>query len=376
MKNGIGLCPHNPQFEPVQFKIDPDISKAETLPGSFYSDREVFEQLKDRVFSRSWHFLEGPGSMKNGSAKPFFLLSQYLDEPILVTKDSRGNLNCISNVCTHRGNLLLESEKECQKLVCGYHGRRFDLEGRFEHMPEFEVAQGFPRKNENLEKHKLEMWGDLFFSSLEPAFDIQEVFKQVENRIGFLNPDKFKFDKERSVDYHLDANWALYCDNFLEGFHIPFVHKGLNQVLDYPNYSIELGQFHNVQVGISKDQKDCFSLPEGHIDHGKNVAAYYFWIFPNLMLNFYPWGLSLNVVEPVDIAKTRIRFLTFVGDQERVRSGAGNDLNRVELEDEEVVLSVQKGIRSRSYISGRFSPTKEQGVHQFHLLISKFLNMD
>jgi choline monooxygenase len=108
------------------------------------------------------------------------------------------------------------------------------------------------------------------------------------------------------------------------------------------------------------------------VDHGKKVAAYYYWVFPNTMFNFYPWGVSVNLVQPLGPDRTRVSFRTYVHDASRLDRGAGSGLDKVELEDEEVVEGVHKGIRSRFYKAGRFSPTREQGVHHFHSLLAKF----
>ncbi|MES1225150.1 MAG: SRPBCC family protein, partial [Bacteroidota bacterium] len=163
---------------------------------------------------------------------------------------------------------------------------------------------------------------------------------------------------------------ALYCENYLEGFHIPFVHAGLNTVIDFGNYTTELFQYSNLQLGIAKDEDDCFNLPASSPDHGKKIAAYYFFVFPNMMFNFYPWGLSLNIVKPVSISESKISFLTFILEPEKFNKGAGSGLDTVEMEDEEVVENVQKGIRSRFYSHGRYSVTREQGTHHFHRIIA------
>jgi choline monooxygenase len=103
------------------------------------------------------------------------------------------------------------------------------------------------------------------------------------------------------------------------------------------------------------------------------VAGYYFWVFPNMMFNFYPWGLSVNIIQPISNKKTKVSFLTFVWDESKLRQGAGADLHKVELEDEEIVQNVQKGIRSRFYNHGRYSVTREMGTHHFHRLIAEFM---
>ena len=120
-------------------------------------------------------------------------------------------------------------------------------------------------------------------------------------------------------------------------------------------------------------RKTVFDLPAVSPDFGKKVAAYYFFVFPNMMFNFYPWGLSVNIVRPVTNASCRVQFLTFVWKPEKYNTGAGSGLDTVEHEDEEVVENVQRGIRSRFYQHGRYSVTREQGTHHFHRMIAEKL---
>ena len=85
--------------------------------------------------------------------------------------------------------------------------------------------------------------------------------------------EKLKLDETLSKDYVINANWALYCDNYLEGFHVPFVHKDLNDVLDYNNYDTEIYEYYNIQIGYSKKDEECFTIPKNHKDYGKKIAA-------------------------------------------------------------------------------------------------------
>lgn len=358
-----------------KYHVDPDISKAETLPASFYRDPSVFETIKEKVFLKSWHWI-GDTSMVSGANNtlPFQLFPGFLDEPMLLTRSRDDAFHCMSNVCTHRGNLVVSGAGLHKKLICGYHGRRFNLEGKFEHMPEFQETQDFPRPCDHLHAFPLKQWGPFLFAGLEPGFDLEPALEAMHERIGFMSLDAFKLDSSRSKTYQVKANWALYCDNYLEGFHIPFVHQDLNAVLDYGSYETVLFPHINVQIGYAEEGESVFEFPEGHIDYGKDIAAYYFWLFPNMMFNFYPWGLSLNLVEPQGIQNTQVKFLTYVYDASKLDTGAGSGLDKVELEDEEVVEGVQQGIKSRFYHTGRFSPKREQGVHHFHSLLSDFLN--
>jgi choline monooxygenase len=151
------------------------------------------------------------------------------------------------------------------------------------------------------------------------------------------------------------------------------VHAGLNAVIDFGNYTTELFKWSNLQLGIAKDDEDCFELPKDSVDAGKKVAAYYFFVFPNMMFNFYPWGLSVNIVQPLSIHESKVSFLTYIWKESKYNTGAGSGLDKVEMEDEEVVENVQKGIRSRFYQHGRYSVTREQGTHHFHRMISEWM---
>ncbi len=211
------------------------------------------------------------------------------------------------------------------------------------------------------------------FTSLNTKYKQEDFLSEMMQRIKWFPVNGLKLREDLSKDYYVEANWALYCENYLEGFHIPFVHAGLNQVLDFGEYTTEVFRYSNLQLGIGKKGDVCFDLPPSSPDYGKEVAAYYFWVFPNMMLNFYPWGLSVNIVEPLNVSKCRVRFLTYVSDETKLEKGAGSGLDSVELEDEEVVLNVQKGIRSRFYKHGRYSVKREQGTHHLHSLIAAFM---
>lgn len=359
-----------------QFFIDKNIAKAKTIDTKFYTDKEYFEAAKEKIFARSWQFITDSDVVSEfGSAYPFTMLKHYIDEPLLLTRDREGRLNCMSNVCTHRGNLLVYEPCRLNHLKCKYHGRQFTLDGRFVSMPEFATVEDFPTEADNLHKLPLFQWGKLLFTCLDRSIPSELYFKEMSERVGWMPLDRLEYRKDLSKEYLVKANWALYCENYLEGFHIPFVHAGLNQVLDFGEYTTEIFRYSNLQLGIGKKGDICFDLPPGSPDYGREIAAYYFWIFPNMMFNFYPWGLSINIVKPLDVAETMVTFLTYVFDESKLDKGAGSGLDKVEYEDEEVVENVQKGIRSRFYMHGRYAPQREQGPHHFHSLIAECMTV-
>ena len=358
--------------------IDPDISKAETLPSDFYKSQEVFDLFKEKVFVSSWQWL-GDNSIltsEKESVYPFVLLENYIDEPLICIRNQDKSIKCFTNVCTHRGNIICHEPLSAKDLSCMYHGRRFGLDGKFKFMPEFKDAKSFPRPCDSLKEFSLKQLGNHLFVGLEPNYDFDLVINGVIQRVGFLPLNEFRHDASLDKTYFINCHWALYCDNYLEGFHIPFVHDDLNETLDYGNYTTKIYEHFNLQIGYAEDSEDVFDLPNDHVDFGKNVAAYYYWLFPNMMFNFYPWGLSVNIVKPIHMNKTEVSFKTYVYDETKINRGAGALLDKVELEDEFVVEGVHKGVKSMYYKTGRFSPSREQGVHHFHRLLADFMNKD
>lgn len=358
----------------ARLQIDPDITRASTLPASFYAHPSWYARSRERVFARSWQLIGDTDQLRApGQVVPFTLLEGCLDEPLVVTRDAGDGLHCLSNVCTHRGMLVCEAPGVEGALRCRYHGRRFSLDGRFLSMPEFEGVADFPRPSDDLPRVALGRWGKLLFASLDPEVPFDEFVGDMRARTEGLPLEHAVADPSRSRDYLVKANWALYCDNYLEGLHIPYVHAGLATVLDYGAYRTELFAWSNLQLGAASSGEDAIDLPPTSPDRGRRVAAYYFWLFPNTMVNVYPWGLSVNVVRPLGPDRTRVSFLSYVWDPSRLDAGAGSGLDRVEREDEVVVEGVQRGVRSRLYDRGRYSPTREAGVHHFHRLLASRL---
>lgn len=354
--------------------IDRDISKAQTLPSSFYSDSKYFESAKERIFAKSWQYMSDTDRVRvPGQALPWTLLEGYIDEPLLITRDDADKLHCLSNVCTHRGNLLIEGECHVQSLRCRYHGRRFGLDGCFSSTPGFEGAADFPSAADDLTHVPFGTLGKFMFASINPAFDFSELVGEMQDRLAWMPFDQFVFDPALSRDYIVQANWALYCENYLEGFHIPYVHPALAAALDVKDYRYELYRYANLQIGIAASPGDAFDIPQSSPDHGQLIAAYYYWLFPNMMFNFYPWGASINVVVPLAVNRSKICYFTYVWDRSKLDIGAGANVDRTEREDEDIVEKVQKGMKSHFYSRGRYSPQHEKGVHHFHQLLTSFL---
>lgn len=348
------------------FELDADPARAATPPPSFYTDPELQVRLRERVLARSWHWIADEQDLPPGSVRPVELLPGCLDEPLVLTRDEDGVPRLLSNVCTHRAALVCDHAGPRRELRCRYHGRRFGLDGRLLHAPEFEGAEDFPRPSDDLPRVALGRFGPLLFASLDPAVTFDDWLGPLRARLAPFPWERCRLVQEGTADYDVKAHWALYCENYLEGFHIPYVHPGLARVLDWTAYEVETFPGGSLQIALAAEGEPTLDLPPGHPDHGRAIAAYYAWLFPGTMLNVYPWGLSLNAVQPTGPDRCRVRFRRHVWEPGLLEQGAGAGLDQVEREDEEVVESVQRGLRSRLYSRGRYAPRHEVAVHHFH----------
>ena len=347
-------------------EINKNIKKARTLPSKFYLEARFFNKSKN-IFRNSIQPICSIHELENISLYPVEYFPDYLNENLVVTKKDK-TFQCISNVCTHRGHLLTECTSNTSILKCRYHGRTFGLDGKLKKAPGFDDALDFPIDRDHLKSASIYDWNGFLFLSLSESEKVFETLTQIDEVLPKF-PYKDLCKKPLKSEYEIDCHWALYCDNYLEGFHIPYVHKGLNSDMDWKKYETHILNEIVLQTAISKDSRNIISY-----DEKNKMYAYYFFIFPNIMLNYYNWGLSINIIEPIAKEKTRVKYMIYNLKNHSVPSNSSSSVDKVELEDQEVVLSVQKGIKSVNYESGRFSPTLEKGVHYFHKLISERIN--
>ncbi|MAV59034.1 MAG: choline monooxygenase [Candidatus Marinimicrobia bacterium] len=347
------------------FNIDSDIKKSSTIDKKFYTKNEIYQQVINKIFAFSWQLTTDRATINKTNIIPFRFLEKSINEPMILVKDD--GIKCLSNVCTHRAHLLEEKSCNKNKLKCRYHGRTFKLNGQLNHAPGFNNASNFPTKDDNLIQYHAQNWHQFIFISMNPKINISNALDDISNRLPHYKFSDLIFDKHNSNSYYIKANWALYCENYLEGFHVPFVHKGLTKDINYDSYETIIIDNSVIQIAEA-------SIGEKTIKDTNNIYAYYYWIFPNLMINIYEWGVSINIVEPLSINRTKINFLSYPFKGRTQPVNTSSSLDNVEMEDQNVVLNVQKGIESNAYKGGRYSPDHEKGLHYFHLLINKYLN--
>jgi len=334
-----------------------------TPPASFYIDPARLNREREDVFVRSWQLV---GRADQLAQPGDYFTTQLGNEPLLFTNDG-GTLRGFYNVCRHRAGPVAYGCGRAQRLSCRYHGWTYDLSGQLLRTTEMEGADFEPDKI-HLRPVAVHRFGPLLFAALDPSIpSFDEFHPGVSEHCAPLGLERMRY--VTMCDFPVNSNWKVYVDNFLEGYHIPLVHPALNRELDYRQYVTELGPRHVLQYAPIRENT------AQHYRGGDNAQAFYYWLFPNIMLNIYEGQLQSNVVIPVDVDHTIVRFEWYSLDaiQDHETNERWNELARfseeIQAEDATICEAVQRNIHSRAYVPGPYSPKREEGVRLFHRLM-------
>ena len=375
------------RFSNKDFFVDPDIRRAESLPASAFNDPNFLELELDTIFKSSWMLIPHAATSKStslgellsrpGSRVPFSVLGK----PLFLQRNSKREINCFPNVCTHAWHPLVESASVGGSIVCPQHGREFDPDGRFVSHKGFENLENFPRESDNLRRLRVENWGPLVSVCLgEPLAPFKKIAEKVTESIPGIDLDYLKYQPVSNAVREVDGNWKQHAGNYMDNYHIRFVHKGpggLADAIDLETYTTELYEHSALQWAYARRREDGFDKQRvaTRFRHPKNsdrrVLALWWFIFPNLTLNFYPWGLSVNQYLPVHGRPDRTEFhwLQYSIDDAKFEQRNKIWLNeQVDAEDIEAISLVSKGARSGFASRGRFAPLEELGPHWLHRL--------
>ena len=342
---------------------------AHTIPAAWYTDPRIAQLELQNVFSRAW---QAVGRTEQVEKPGQYVTASVAGEPVVAVRGSDGKLRAFYNVCRHHAMTVMnEPCGHAQHMRCPYHGWTYNLEGELRGMTEFEGVCNFDRAQNGLVPIRVETWENFVFVNLDPHPAALEEF--LGALVGLAKPLGFgglHFVERRS--YTLNCNWKVYVDNFLDGgYHVPHMHKGLNSVLDYTNYTIENVDRCCVQsspVAVDKSSEASAAATR------KGDRAYYFWQYPNFMLNWYEGYLDTNLVLPLGVDRCEVIFDFYFGDTREsqmpyIRESMGVS-ERVQQEDITICDGVQRGLSSRAYQAGRLSVRREAGEHLFHRLLA------
>lgn len=399
------VASHNLEVSMSLPRVDalPDVAAdprlAWTLSARAYTDRQIFESERQRVFASTWQPVASLDRLQQPGQQ---LACQVAGWPLVVLRDEQGRLRAFHDVCRHRAGPLTDGPgRVCQRktLQCRYHGWTYSLDGRLLHTPGLRepavepgsgpVAPILVRDDFSLQPVDVASFGPLVFVRLrQPAPSLPGALGLLEG-LGELPAEVAAYADLATVlyekrEYIVECNWKVYVDNYLEGYHIPMVHPALMRELDYPLYRVEPRAYHSRQYAPIRALPTGTNPAAAHAvgreylpSEGQGAAAYY-WVFPNLMLNYYPDHLQVNVVLPISVDRTAVLFEWYFADdgsaeQQQKQRRRIEFADQVQREDATICQAVQQRLATGLYDRGRFVPEQEAGVHHFQRLVLRSL---
>ena len=338
-----------------------------TLPSKWYFENSYMEREKTEIFLKEWQLVGSRTQIRNPGE---ILLAEVANNPVIVICQKDNTLKAFYNVCQHRGGPLAYENCSVSKLQCKYHGWVYELNG------DLKNARGFNEAELNVEDfglqpiHVTEWMGQVFVNLSNSPEDLNQHIDEIKTLTSPIDFSDYVFKFRES--YQIRCNWKVYMDNFLEGFQIPFVHPELNKVIDYKSYKTEIYERFSLQWC----PLDSELSPYGKSANSEENKAFYFTIYPNIILNIAPGRLQTNIVEPKSSKTCVVHFDYHFDNPEEADIEQDADFSEmVQQEDILICENVQKGLESKGYDKGKFSPLNEKGVFHFQSLVKSSLNL-
>lgn len=329
-----------------------------TLAARDYWDPEVHAAERAGIFGREWLCL-GPAAAVAEAGS--YVAECIAGWPVLVVRDAEGELRAYHNVCRHRaGPLVDDGQGTCRSFVCRYHGWSYELDGALRSARDSGLA---PDELDGLGLIELRAaeWRGLLFVNLDPDAPTVEDWLGA----GFVAQcEAFPMEAWTPVlrqTHPLACNWKTYSDNYLEGYHIPFVHPALARAIDTSSYEV------NVEDGWIRHSATT--------REGASTAGVWLYHWPNLALNLYERGMSVERWLPTGPTSCELVLdYCFAVTSEAAAADNQRDVDsstQTCLEDKAICDAVQRNLEAGAYVDGLLAPRHEAGVADFQARVRR-----
>lgn len=351
------------------------LAQARMLPSAVYTADAILALEYRALFARQWLPI---ARAEDFPAMGSFVTREIASACILVVRDAAGALRAFHNVCRHRGaRLVTEARGQLRSAIaCPYHAWSYGLDGRLLRAPHMDVAG---------------QEDALALAGLPLVTRDGFVFVKLDAEAGAppALPDMSGHGLERlrsvrTLDYTIECNWKLVCENYSECYHCPGVHPQLHRLSDLSGEGFEDEPGYNGGPMQLRPGFDTLSM-SGRSDWerlGGDSASepgliHYYLIYPNLMLGIHPDYLLTHRVWPLAPGRSQVECELFVSPQTAVAPGldAADVIDFWDLtnrQDWALCERVQAGVSSLGYRPGPYHP-RERCVHAFDRWYAKWL---
>jgi Rieske 2Fe-2S family protein len=340
---------------------------ARTLPGRYYTASEILAEENERLFGRRWICV---GRAESIAAAGDYVVVEIAGESLIVLRDQSAEQRAFYNVCRHRGTRLCEAThgRLSETIQCPYHAWTYALDGRLIGAPHMNEVAGFDKKAYPLQGVALAEWEGFLFVNLAPdAAPLAEAFAPLLDRFARYNLPALR--SVRRIEYDVRANWKLILQNYNECLHCPTIHPELSTKLPYTSGANDLieGPFLGGYMEIKAPNESATltgracGLPLGDLPDADRRRAFYYALFPTMMLSLHPDYAVFYTVWPKGPAESRVVCEWMVHPDSPASPGyniadAEEFWDRTNRQDWHICQQSQLGVSSRIYQPGPYSP--------------------
>jgi choline monooxygenase len=335
------------------------VKLVESLPASAYCDADEYQVERQRVFRPAWvlfaysHQFTQPGD---------YVADVIAEFPIFVQLGDDRQLRGFHNVCAHRaGPIMWDGEGRQSNLVCRYHGWAYTQDGQLRNARDF-GAEDVGAENPtclSLSSVRVQTWRGMIFVCMDHETpDLVDWLRDFPKECVEYPIESYVFHS-RTVK-HMDCNWKTYADNFLEGYHVPLVHPGLNREVEGLTYRVitRCDRRWNLHVAEQRRDESAFT-------------GVFLWFWPNFSLNIFQGGFAVERWLPRGHDKCDLVFEYFFEPNHPTADEIVIASEAVGVEDVSIAEGVQRNLRAGIYVSGLLSPRHENGLADFKELLAE-----
>jgi phenylpropionate dioxygenase-like ring-hydroxylating dioxygenase large terminal subunit len=341
---------------------------AYTMPREYYTSPDVFVEERERIFARQWNCV----GRTNRIARPGdYIVRTVAGESLIILRDRDGELRAFFNVCRHRGTQICRdaSGQFSETIQCPYHAWTYTTDGRLIGAPHMHEVEGFDKRDFPLHAAAVaECEGFLFVNVSDTPQPFDQYFAPMMPRLSRFGLAALEVG--HSVRYEVQANWKLVFQNYSECLHCPMIHPELSVVLPYQSGANDLidGPFLGGYMEISAPHESatlsgraCGRPLTLGLSEADRRRAFYYTLMPNLLLSIHPDYVNYYLLTPDGVDRTIVES-EWMFSPENKHDPDFNPADAIAFwdvtnrQDWDIVAWSQRGIRSRRYAPGPYSP--------------------